>query len=94
MVALTNLPTIISLLFQFNPSVPIGPEIPGFKKKTTLKDKVHCVCIVIDGSTGGVLPDKIVEQIKSIQSKINMRGKFTHCLLVDSSTIIALFQHI
>ena len=59
---------------QFNPSLPISAEISGFKKNTTLKDKVHCVCIVIDGSTAGVLPEKMLEKIKAIQAKIHVRG--------------------
>lgn len=60
--------------YQFNPSVPISPEIPGFKKNTTLDDRMHCVCIVIDGSTAGVLPEKMLEKIKAIQAKVRQRG--------------------
>lgn len=60
--------------YQFNPSVPISPEIPGFKKNTTLNDRIHCVCIVVDGSTVGVLPEKMLEKIKAIQAKIRQRG--------------------
>ena len=66
----------ISISFQFNPSVPISPEIPGFKKNTTLNDGIHCVCIVVDGSTVGVLPEKMLEKIKAIQAKIRQRGNF------------------
>ena len=69
------------LFFQFNPSVPISPEIPGFKKSTSLREKIHCVCLVIDGSTGGVLPEKMLEKIKSIQAKIHIRGKMHSGLL-------------
>lgn len=60
--------------YQFNPSVPVSPEIPGFKINTTLKDRIHCVCIVVDGSTVGVLPEKMLEKIKAIQAKIRQRG--------------------
>lgn len=60
--------------YQFNPSVPITPEVPGFKKNATFNDRIHCVCIVIDGSTAGVLPEKILEKIKAIQAKIRQRG--------------------
>lgn len=60
--------------YHFNPSLPISSEIQGFKKNTTLKDRIHCVCIVIDGSTAGVLPEKMLEKIKAIQSKIHIRG--------------------
>ena len=61
--------------FQFNPSVPISSDIPGFKKNTQLKDQIHCVCIVIDGSTAGVLPDKLLEKIKAIQMKVHQKSK-------------------
>lgn len=59
--------------YLFNPSAPISPEIPGFKKNTTLKDKIHCVCIVIDGSTAGILPEKMLEKIKGMQAKMHFR---------------------
>ena len=62
------------LWFQFNPSLPISSEITGFKKNTTLKDRIHCVCIVIDGSSAGALPEKMLEKIKSMQPKIHVRG--------------------
>ena len=61
-------------LLQFNPSVPITPEMPGFKKNTELGDRMHCVCIVVDGSTVGVLPEKMLEKIKAILAKIRQRG--------------------
>ena len=64
-------------MFQFNPSVPISQEIAGFKKNPTLKDRIHCVCIVIDGSTAGVLPEKLLEKIKAIQTKMNVRCTYT-----------------
>ena len=48
--------------------------MPGFKKNTTLEDRMHCVCIVVDGSTVGVLPEKMLEKIKAILAKIRQRG--------------------
>ena len=54
--------------------------IPGFKKNTQLKDQIHCVCIVIDGSTAGVLPDKLLEKIKAIQTKVHQKSKY-HTLI-------------
>ena len=71
--------------FQFNPSVPISPEIAGFKKNTTLKDRVHCVCIVIDGSTAGVLPEKMLEKIKAIQAKMNLISNVSYSVRVYAS---------
>ena len=32
------------------------------------------MCLVIDCSTAGVLPEKMLEKIKAIQSKIHVRG--------------------
>lgn len=60
--------------YQFNPSVPISSEILGFKRNPTLNDRIHCVCIVIDGSTAGVLPEKILGKLKAIQSKVYLKG--------------------
>ena len=58
----------------------ISPEIPGFKKSPTLSDRIHCVAIVVDGSTVGVLPEKVLEKIKAIQAKIRSRGN--SCIFV------------
>ena len=32
------------------------------------------MCIVIDGSTAGVLPEKMLEKIKAIQAKMNLKS--------------------
>ena len=64
---------LLSYYFQFNPSAPISADIQGFKKNTSLKDRIHCVCIVIDGSTADILPEKMLEKIKAIQAKMHLR---------------------
>ena len=70
-----NVHMVFILYFQFNPTVPISTEIPGFERNTTLKDRIHCVCFVIDGSTAGVLSEKILQCIKEIQRKIYLKGE-------------------
>ncbi|CAC5394351.1 unnamed protein product [Mytilus coruscus] len=59
---------------QFNPSLPLSTDTLGFVTSPTLSDKIHCVLFVIDGSTVDVIPEKVVERIKSFQSRINQRG--------------------
>ncbi|XP_053392905.1 interferon-induced protein 44-like [Mercenaria mercenaria] len=60
--------------YQFNPSTPISPDISGFNSKPTLNDKIHCVCFIIDGSTATVMSEKMLEKIKSLQSKVRQKG--------------------
>ncbi|CAG2189890.1 unnamed protein product [Mytilus edulis] len=59
---------------QFNPSLPISPEIPGFITSPQLSDKIHCVAFVMDSSTVDVLPEKVLERIKSLQTRLNQKG--------------------
>ena len=40
-----------------------------------MTDRIHCVCMIIDGSTATVLPDTMLEKIKSIQSAVRDAGK-------------------
>ncbi|CAG2189892.1 unnamed protein product [Mytilus edulis] len=58
----------------FNPSLPISQEIPGFKTSPQLSDKIHCVAFVMDSSTVDVLPEKVLERIKSLQTRLNQKG--------------------
>ncbi|XP_045177429.2 interferon-induced protein 44-like [Mercenaria mercenaria] len=60
--------------YQFNPSTPISPDISGFISKPTLNDKIHCVCFIIDGSTATVMSEKMLEKIKSLQTKVRQKG--------------------
>lgn len=78
--------------YQFNPSLPISQEIAGFKKNPTLKDRIHCVCIVIDGSTAGVLPEKLLEKIKAIQTKMNVRCVPQRVLLTKVDKICPMVE--
>ncbi|XP_053403864.1 interferon-induced protein 44-like [Mercenaria mercenaria] len=56
--------------YQFNPSKPISPDVSGFVSTPTMDDKIHCVCFVIDGSTVTVMSEKMLEKIKSLQTKV------------------------
>jgi len=60
--------------FQFNPSVPISPDTHGFIGSPQLTDKIHCVAFVIDCSTVDVIPEKVLERIKSLQTRLNQKG--------------------
>eukprot|EP00105_Crassostrea_gigas_P032065 XP_011454941.1 PREDICTED: interferon-induced protein 44-like [Crassostrea gigas] len=60
--------------YQFNPLVPFTPDTPGYIKDPNLKDKIHCVAFVIDGSTVDVMSDKVQKQMKDLQVRMNHRG--------------------
>ncbi|KAL3882748.1 hypothetical protein ACJMK2_029059 [Sinanodonta woodiana] len=60
--------------YQFNPSASITPEVQGFNKNPALKDKIHCVAFVIDGSTIDFIAKPIMEKFKSMQTRMNQRG--------------------
>ncbi|KAL3875141.1 hypothetical protein ACJMK2_038069 [Sinanodonta woodiana] len=60
--------------YQFNPSVPFSQETPGYIKAPSLKDMVHCIAYVLDGSTVDVIPEKTLEKMKAIQAKMNQSG--------------------
>ncbi|XP_076095598.1 interferon-induced protein 44-like [Mytilus galloprovincialis] len=59
---------------QLNPSVPLSTDIPGFVTIPHLSDKIHCVVFVIDGSTIDVMPEKVIERMKALQSRMNQKG--------------------
>ncbi|XP_045177399.2 interferon-induced protein 44-like isoform X2 [Mercenaria mercenaria] len=60
--------------YQFNPSTPISPDISGFISSPTLNQKIHCVCFIIDGSTATVMSERMLEKIKSLQTKVRQKG--------------------
>lgn len=60
--------------YQFNPLVPFTPDTPGYIKDPGLKDKIHCVAFVIDGSTVDVMSEKVQKQMKDLQVRMNHRG--------------------
>lgn len=50
------------------------PVRPRFSHPVPLKDKIHCVCMLIDGSTASVLPNKMTEKIKAIKGLVSDEG--------------------
>lgn len=60
--------------YQFNPTLPFTPKTPGFIESPELKDKIHCVAFVVDGSTIELIPEKTREQLKDLQSLMNRKG--------------------
>ncbi|XP_069125502.1 interferon-induced protein 44-like [Argopecten irradians] len=60
--------------FQFNPAVPLSPEVMGFVKGPGLGDRIHCVAFVVDSSTVDVISEKVLERIKNMQTKMNQRS--------------------
>jgi hypothetical protein len=54
--------------------VPISPDSHGFIASSQLTDKIHCVAFVIDCSTVDVIPDKVLERIKGLQTRLNQKG--------------------
>ncbi|XP_048020320.1 interferon-induced protein 44-like [Megalobrama amblycephala] len=60
--------------YQFNPSMPIQPDSPHFRKSPGLKDKIHCVVYVIDTSKVKLLSDKMFEKFAVFRKKTNQLG--------------------
>ncbi|XP_013413202.1 interferon-induced protein 44-like [Lingula anatina] len=54
--------------FQFNPAVRITRKSPGFVKDPGLADVIHCVALVIDGSTYKVMPPKVKDKLLGIRT--------------------------
>ncbi|XP_056000058.1 interferon-induced protein 44-like isoform X2 [Ostrea edulis] len=60
--------------YQFNPMVPFTTDTPGFVRVPKLRDKIHCVAFVVDGSTVDVLSDKTRKQLKDLQIRMNHKN--------------------
>ncbi|KAK0144800.1 Interferon-induced protein 44-like [Merluccius polli] len=58
--------------YQFSPCTPLSEDAPGFRKRSTLKDQIHCVVYVFDSSQ--LLADEIVEKMAAIRKKTNQMG--------------------
>ncbi|XP_013419551.1 interferon-induced protein 44 [Lingula anatina] len=63
--------------FQFNPAVRITRKSPGFVKDPGLGDAIHCVALVIDGSTYKVMPPKVKDKLLGIRTLARDRGNVT-----------------
>ncbi len=64
-----------SIWFQFNPVEKASTKTPGFVKEPTVKDRIHVVVFVLDGSTLDVLSAGVVSKLKDIKSLVVDRGK-------------------
>ncbi|XP_072853944.2 interferon-induced protein 44-like isoform X1 [Pogona vitticeps] len=56
--------------YQFNPSAAMQPSAPGYIKSPSLKDQIHCVVFVIDGSKVEILSEKMEGKLKEIRQKV------------------------
>lgn len=50
-------------------------DTPGFIKEPTMKDRIHTVVFVIDGSNVEVMPDGIIKKLKDIKEMLIERGQ-------------------
>ncbi|XP_077189348.1 interferon-induced protein 44-like [Paroedura picta] len=58
--------------YQFISSSTIQPNAPGYVRNPTLKDRIHCVVFVIDGSKVEILPENLVAKLREIRRKANL----------------------
>uniref|UniRef100_A0A6J0V9N4 Interferon-induced protein 44-like isoform X1 n=1 Tax=Pogona vitticeps TaxID=103695 RepID=A0A6J0V9N4_9SAUR len=55
--------------YQFNPHAAIQSGTPGYIESPSLKDKIHCMVFVIDGSKIEILPPKMESKLKELRQK-------------------------
>jgi hypothetical protein len=55
--------------------------VSGFEKQPTLKDKMHVVIFVVDGSTFDVMPEGVMKKFTETKRMVIDRGDFYCCLL-------------
>ncbi|XP_052678093.1 interferon-induced protein 44-like [Crassostrea angulata] len=60
--------------YTFNPVEKASTKTPGFVKEPTVKDRIHVVVFVFDGSTLDVLSEGVVSKLKDIKSLVVDRG--------------------
>lgn len=60
--------------YKFNPLVPFESDTPGYIKNPDLRDKIHCVAFVIDGSNVDTMPEKGLKHMKDLQARMKHRG--------------------
>ncbi|XP_013398312.1 interferon-induced protein 44-like [Lingula anatina] len=67
--------------FQFNPAVRITTKSPGFVKDPGLSDVIHCVALVIDGSTYKVMSPKVKDKLLDLCKLARDRDIPVHVVL-------------
>lgn len=60
--------------YTFNPVEKASTKTPGFVKEPTVKDRIHAVGFVLDGSTLDVLSEGVVSKLKDIKGLAVDRG--------------------
>ncbi|KAL3861466.1 hypothetical protein ACJMK2_007500 [Sinanodonta woodiana] len=60
--------------YEFNPSSPITPDQSGFIHRPGLKEMVHCVIFVFDGSTLETIPQSVWDKLKGLLVRMNKKG--------------------
>ncbi|VDI33808.1 Hypothetical predicted protein [Mytilus galloprovincialis] len=60
--------------YQFNPSVPVSTDTLGFVDSAHVSETIHCVVLVLDGTTVDVMAEKVAERLKKLQMRMNQRG--------------------
>ncbi|KAG9343362.1 hypothetical protein JZ751_014343 [Albula glossodonta] len=60
--------------YQFNPTVPLQPDSPGYRKNPTLGDMIHCVVYVLDTCKVKLMSPKLLEKLAAIRRKVNLIG--------------------
>lgn len=60
--------------YQFSPSSPLMEDSPGYKKRVTLNDMIHCVVYVVDTCKVSVLSQKMLDKFTAIRKKTNQLG--------------------
>nr|XP_034306896.1 interferon-induced protein 44 [Crassostrea gigas] len=60
--------------YTFNPVEKASTKAPGFVKEPTVKDRMHVVVFVLDGSTLDVLSEGVVSKLKDFKSLVVDRG--------------------
>ncbi|XP_061167745.1 interferon-induced protein 44-like, partial [Saccostrea echinata] len=60
--------------YKFNPVAHASVDTPGFQNQPALKDKVHVVVFVVDGSTFDVMPEGILRKLRETKSMAIDRG--------------------
>ncbi|KAJ7332563.1 hypothetical protein JRQ81_014743 [Phrynocephalus forsythii] len=55
--------------YQFNPMAAIKPSTPRYIESPSLKDQIHCIVFVVDGSKIEILPEKMESRLKELRHK-------------------------
>uniref|UniRef100_H9GQ56 G domain-containing protein n=1 Tax=Anolis carolinensis TaxID=28377 RepID=H9GQ56_ANOCA len=60
--------------YQFNPAGAIQSTSPGYIKDPSFKDQIHCFVFIIEAPKIEILPDNMLEKLKTIRRNTNKLG--------------------